>query len=148
MKKSLIFIAFILFSCSQEKNDLETPIVKVPNVMTIDIDQHNNSKVSKSIIEVKLKGENLLSEYAIFGGHFSDNGEGYDKISGDGIYTSLNPGKIISTSSKASKGGEVSCDFRVVRCYDDDCPFWGGCCITGSVCYCIEFYNCKLIIKW
>ncbi len=95
-----------------------------------------------------MKGKDLLPEYVIFGGNFSDDGKGNDRLAGDGVYTSLHPGLIEGYSSLENKGGEIECDFRVVRCYDDDCPFWGGCCLVGDFCYCLDIYNCKIKISW
>lgn len=151
--KKVIFFTFTVFYFISCQNGLieESDTLSFSSIKSVTINTTNDisPKLSKDYIEVSFLGKNMLPEYGLMGDIFSDNGQGSDKVAGDGIYTSAQKGIVLDPDANSRKKGvSVTCDVDVVPCNDSDCPYWGGCCFGNGPCSCIEFTNCSITIEW
>lgn len=125
----------------------------------------NSSKGDASPLTIELKNYNseftLNAAYNFNGMTYNDDGLYLDEIAGDGVYTSLKEGIIVSTESSKSEtldGWKISKKFQyndilessklTIKCdfHHDACPsgggFWDSDWGTGWGCF--YFENCSI----
>lgn len=149
MKKIfLVFVVGLILVSCQEKSISEAD--QLGYRATIKQSNPSSGKSEAAPVTLELEGGYLPESVGAWGAQFTDDGLGNDEVAGDGIYTSVVNGIIISNEPSSSKGPGVSvtCDVEVISCNDSDCPYWGGCCIGAGPCTCLQFSDCSVTVSF